>query len=378
VTRSRCATAADLVVTATGTTSGGLQPSADLVYLDRGAGYAADPTEPDASLAKHGKALLSQAIARKPTVLADARATLVFATALCSDVGKGAVSSSAGSPKCKESRVFGDAVHAAALVHDKGGDLLRTVAAAEIAGQLKHEYGRVAQIEQLFAKKLTKVAAVVTPLAGRTTAPWPGVELRFSADGALSIRAGGAWTTVDPKTNADLPAAFDDTPAEPSFGRDDSTVTLERIVRGCSDATTAVGTLARGARRDTLLPLAGSGLLWSLRKDTCDVAAPAATLVSFGDSKATITVDGEAFDLTYGDAGVVATPVTFSAPEPWVVPMARSLIVGRTGTRERWTAKEGLMGLHSCRLAPAGDLVACARGTSVVAVTREKKPTKGK
>jgi hypothetical protein len=368
---------ADLVVTATGA-GGGLAPTAELVYLDRGAGYAADPTEPDGSLAKHGKALLSNAIARKPTVLADARATLAFATALCSDVGRGAVTSSAGSPKCKESRVFGDAVHAAALVHDKSGDLLRTVAAAEIAVQLKHEYGRVAQIEQLFSKKVTKVTALVSPLAGRSTAPWPGAELRFGADGALSIRSGGAWTTVDPKTNAELPAAFDDTPADPAFGRDDSTVTLERIVRGCADATTAVGTLARGAHRDTQLPLVGSGVPWSLRKDTCDAAPPAATLVSFGESKATITIDGEAFDLVYGDAGVEAKPVAFSAPEPWVVPLARSLVVARAGARERWTAKEGLVGLHSCRLAPSGDLVACVRGAAIVVVTKEKKPAKGK
>jgi hypothetical protein len=368
---------ADLVVTASGA-AGGLQPTAELVYLDRGAGYAADPTEPDASLARHGKALLSQAIARKPTLLADARATLAFATALCSDVGKGALSSSAGSPKCKESRVFGDAVHAAALIHDKSGDLLRTVAAAEVAGQLKHEYGRVAQIEQLFSKKLTKVAAVVTPLAGRTTAPWPGAELRFGADGILSIRAAGSWTTVDPTTNAELPAAFDDTPSDPAFGRDDSTVTIERLVRGCGDASAAVGTLARGARRDTALPLVGSGVPWSLRKDGCDATPPAATLVSFGESKATITVDGEAFDLTYGDAGVTATPVVLSAPEPWVVPLTRSLVVARAGTRERWTAKEGMTGLHSCRLSPSGDVIACARGAAVVVVTKEKKPTKGK
>jgi hypothetical protein len=362
-----------------------LSPVADLLYLDRPTGFAADPSEPEASLGKHGKALLSHAVAKKETTLESARATLRFATAFCGDAGKSRVSTSAGVPKCKESRVFGDALHAMAISYDHKGDLLRTVSASEIAGSLKFEYGRVTQIEQLFAKKLTKVSATAKPLEVAAISKWPNAELRFDAEGKLSARTSTGWATVDLASTADSAPAFDDPPSAATFGSGDSTVTLEGAARSCAPPKTQLSTTARGALQNTEVELMGSGIPWAIRKDSCTSSFPALSLVSLAEPKAVVTVDGEAIELTYGDSGVMATAAPFSpanGSEVWAVPLLRSVIVGRGTTRERWMGKE-MEGLHSCKASADGKSVACIRDTRVVVLARDvgkpspKSPAKG-
>lgn len=357
-----------------------LSPTADLLYLDRPTGFAADPAEPEASLGKHGKALLSHAVAKKETAIESARATLRFAASFCGDAGKSRVTTSAGVPKCKESRVFGDALHAMAISYDHKAELLRTVAASELAGSLKFEYGRVAQIEQLFAKKLTKVPATAKPLEVPAISKWPSAELRFDADGKLSARTSTGWATVDLAGNTDSAAAFDDPPSAATFGSGDSTVTLEGVGRSCAPPKTQLSTTARGALQQTEIELMGTGIPWALRKDSCPSSFPALSLVSLAEPKAVITVDGETVELTYGDSGVTSTAAPFSpanGSEVWAVPLLRSVIVGRGVNRERWIGKE-MEGLHSCKAATDGKTVACIRDTRVVVLTRDaaKAPPK--
>lgn len=368
---------ADLVVVVSHRTPRGPVPiSAELAYLDRPTGYAGDPSEPEASLGKLGKALLSHAVAKKADTLASAESALAFASALCGDAGNVRFQSSAGAPTCKESRVFGDVVHTAAIVADQRGDAARSVAASELAGSLKFEYGRVAQVDQLFAKKVTKIAATGRALEVDAPSAWPTAELRFDGENKLSVRTASGFSTLDPVSGETLPPAFEDAVTPPTFGVGDSTVTLLGVKRGCSPSTLVLVTSARGAERETAVPSLESAMPWGLRKEACASTPPSPALVALGDTKATLAVDGEVFDVTYGDDGIALAPAALVA-ELQVLPMLRSLFVSRGPAKERWIGKD-MEGAHSCKASPDGLHVACFRAGKVMLYTKDSKPAKPK
>lgn len=374
----------DLLFTArpTGDTSAdGLR--AQLVLWDRPAGYAWDPSEPEASLGKLGQGLLNRAVAKKPDAVARAESALAFLSALCADLS-GSVKSSAGAPKCQESRVIGDALHAVAIVASNQGDWPRAVAAFELIGALKQNGGRGKQVEALFAKKVKKLdvvgkRATVKPSRAGVLSP-----LAWDDGGALLVVGEDGVTKVDVQTSEETKS---DVPAWSlawSFGDGESTVDVTGLERRCGPASASLVASARGSRSDATLGLLATRVPPQALGEKCDKARPGLVPIAGAGDSGWVVVDGETYKLAFGDSGVSATRGAFSdssgplggngfarAPgRSTAIALGRSVLVSKDSGWERWVGPD-TVGLSRCVGRASGDRVACLSSDAVVVLAKK-------
>jgi len=358
---------------------------ASLVLWDRPAGYAWDPSEPEASLGKLGQSLLAKAVAKKADTVARAETALSFAAALCNDLGGGHVRSSAGVPKCQDSRVVGDALHAVALSTLASGDLGRAAGAADLIASLKIDGGRSTQLDQSFGKKLKKVEVVAQrkPTARPRKAGLLS-PLWFDSTGALLIAGESEVTRVDlasgDETASDVPAW----PRALAWGDGEARAEITGSAVRCAPASSALLFSAKGSASELEVPLLASLVPRTTLKDKCEKGAAKMAILAVGAQGAQVAFRGESFKLAYGDAGltasraafepsVAASPGTSRSPDGTiaVVPLSRSILVLKGATGERWRGSD-VTDLRSCVSSNLGDRVACLAGENVVVLGPKK------
>lgn len=365
--------------------------SANLVLWDRPTGYAWDPSEPEASLGKLGQALLSRAVAKKPDAVARAESAVRFARALCSDLGAPSVTTSAGAPKCRESRVVGDAVHAIALASNASGDIPRAVSGAELVSALKFDFGRVPQIDNLYAKKVKKVDAVIARKALARASKGQGMfsPLFFDTTGGLLVASDSEVTRVDVVTGEETVSEVTPWSRTLSWTSGDATVEIASATKQCGPASFHVTAGARGSSSDIELPVLFSLVPTQVMKDKCEKGAAELTPLLLDNDGAIVAVGGEVFRAGYGDKGVsferAAMPPSTAAASPpgsarsadgkaAVLSFPKSLLVYRETGIERWKGAD-ISNLRRCVINAAGDRVACLSGDTVVLIA-PKTPTK--
>lgn len=356
---------------------------AQLVLWDRPAGYAWDPSEPEASLGKLGQGLLNRAVAKKPDAVARAESALGFLAALCSDLS-GSVKSSAGAPKCQDSRVIGDALHAVAIVASNQGDWPRTVAAFESIAGLKQNGGRGKQVEALFSKKVKKLdvvgkRATVKPSRAGVLSPFAWDE-----SGALLVVGDEGVTKVDTQTSEETKSDVAAWSLTWGFGSGESAVDVTGLERRCGPAGATLVASARGSRSETALGLLSTRVPPQAQSDKCDKSRPGLVPISGAGDAGWVVVDGETYKLAFGDSGVSATRATFSdsssalgargfsrAPgQATAIALARSVLVSKDAGWERWVGPE-TVGLSRCVGRASGDRVACLAGDAVIVLGKK-------
>lgn len=365
--------------------------SASVVLWDRPSGYAWDPAEPEASLGQLGKSLLARAVAKKPDASTRAERTLKMVRAMCSDLGGPRFTVSAGALKCQESRVIGDAVHTIAFAASNGADYARAIAGAEAVSNLKFDHGRVPQIDNLYAKKVKKVDALIERRTTVKPSSDSGVyaPLLFDNAGGLYVMSSTGVTRVDLATGEEL-ATTDVSPWSRvlAFSAGDATVELLGVTRACPSGQVTLRATARGGSADAPLPVLASFIPLPTDKDACDKLPLDLSPLLVDNDGATFAVRGEVFRATFGDQGVVVTrelvPPVAAAASPAgaartsdgraaVLPVGKSLLVYKAGSAERWRGPD-LQNFTRCVVESSGAHVACATDTHVAIIAPGKAP----
>lgn len=365
--------------------------SASVVLWDRPSGYAWDPAEPEASLGQLGKSLLARAVAKKPDATSRAERTLKLVRAMCSDLGGPRLTVSAGALKCQESRVVGDAVHTIAYAASAASDFTRAVAGAEAITNLKFDHGRVAQIDNLYAKKVKKVDALIErrTTVKPTSAKGVYAPLLFDNAGGLYVMSNDGVTRVDLATGEELVT----TDASPwsrvlAFSAGDATVELLGVSRSCPSGQVTLRATARGGSADVPLPILASFIPLPTDKDACDKLPLDLSPLLVDNDGATFAVRGEVFRATFGDQGVAVArevvPPVIAAASPAgasrtadgqaaVVPVGKSLLVYKAGSAERWRGPD-IQSFTRCVVESSGAHVACATDSNVAIIAPGKAP----
>ena len=358
---------------------------ASLVLWDRPAGYAWDPSEPEASLGKLGQSLLAKAVAKKADTVARAEAALGFATALCNDLGAGRVKSTAGVPKCQDSRVIGDALHAVALSSLASGDLGRAAGAADVITSLKIDGGRSTQLDQSFGKKLKKVEAIA--VRKPTARPRKSALLSplwFDGAGALHIAGEDGVTKVDPTSGDESASDVPGWGRALGWGDGESHVEVTGANVRCAPVASALAFSAKGSASELEVPLFASLVPRATIKEKCEKTSAKLSILAVDAQGALVSFKGEGFRLAYGDAGLTATKASFDASAPatpgtsrspdgsiGVIALGRSVLLLKSGGAERWRGADA-SGLRGCVATNAGDRVACLNGENVVVLGPKK------
>ncbi|NUP06253.1 MAG: hypothetical protein HOW73_09360 [Polyangiaceae bacterium] len=379
----------DLVITARGAGAEAEAPSANLALWDRPSGYAWDPAEPEASLGKLGQALLARAVAKKPDATSRAENALRFVRDFCTDLGGTKLKTSAGAPKCQESRVIGDSIHAIGFAANTGGDIPRAVAASETIAGLKFDFGRVPQVEGLFAKKVKKVDAVIAKRpSARASTKGPGTlsPLMFDGTGGLLVAGDAEVTRVDLATGEETKS--DATPWSRTVGwvSGDATIEIASATRQCSPPSVSISAGARGSHSSHEIPVLGSFVPGVVQKDKCDKKVDLSTIL-IDNGGAVIAIGGEIFRTGFGDQGVTFERAAMPSPsapasppgsarspdgKTTVLALPKSLLVIKESGIERWKGND-LASLSECVVTSSGDHVACLSGEAVVIVDPKTK-----
>lgn len=358
---------------------------ASLVLWDRPAGYAWDPSEPEASLGKLGQGLLAKAVAKKADTVARAEAALGFAAALCNDLGGGRVKSTAGVPKCQDSRVVGDALHAVALSSLASGDLARAAGAFDVITGLKIDGGRSTQLDQSFGKKLKKVEAIA--VRKPTARPRKSALLSplwFDGSGALHIAGEDSVVKVDPASGDESASDVSSWGKNLGWGDGESHVDVTGSSAKCAPVSSSLTFSAKGSASELEVPLLASLVPRATLKEKCEKSPAKLSVLAVDTQGALVSFRGESFKLAYGDAGLTATKAVFDASAPatpgtsrspdgsvGVIALARSVLVLKSSGAERWRGADAT-GLRGCVANNAGDRVACLNGENVVVLGPKK------
>ena len=363
---------------------------ATLVLWDRPTGYAWDPAEPEASLGKLGQALLARAVAKKPDASARARGAVRLARSLCTDLGGAKLTTSAGAPRCQETRLMGDAIHTIALAASHAGDVPLVLAGAEAVAGLRFDFGRVPQIEGLVAKKVKKVdATVVLRPAAKASTSGPGTlsPLAFDASGGLAIAGDSEVVRVDLATGREDKSDVAPWSRVVSWVDGDATLELTGASRQCSPPSVSIATSARGSATSAEVPVFGSLTPSVVQKDKCEKGAVDLATLGVGERGPVLAVGGELLRASFGDQGVTyeratmpsgagATTVMGGAVsgdgKSAVLTLPRSLLVHKNGAWERWKS-DATAGLTRCVVSNLGDRVACLSTTGVVVLGAKGK-----
>lgn len=364
-------------------------PSASLVLWDRPAGYAWDPAEPEASLGTLGKALLARAVAKKADAEARAEDALRFVRALCSDLGGGKLTTSAGDPQCQKSRVIGDALHTIGYAASSSGDISKAVAAAEAVSNLKFDFGRVPQIEGLYAKKVKKVDATVSRRASAKPGRRTGLLSPLMFDGTGGLLVAGEVEVVRVDLTSGEETVSDATPwsRTVSWVSGDATVELASASRQCSPRAITLTAGGRGSPHPVDLSVMSSLVPSSVTKDAYDKGTVDVSTILIDNAGAVFAVEGQIFRGGFGDQGVTFSPAQMPAPsapasppgsarsldgKSTVLPLGKSLLVYKGPAIERWRGPD-TEGLQQCVVSSEGDHVACLQKGTVVVLSPKGK-----
>ncbi|HVY47599.1 MAG TPA: hypothetical protein VHB21_17035, partial [Minicystis sp.] len=201
---------------------------ATLVFFDRPAGLARDPSEPEAGLKASLGALFGEA--RRPRAaaktFASAEALRRLFAALCEEGGRAIVTTSAGPVRCGELHVASDVALAELEAAVNLGEPVAAAAALARVDALGPNGPRKKDVEKLVAKTLPKI----TPGDVRTLAAAPaggGVAgygpLAFLANGELLVKTAQGVVRADaslaesPAEPRAWPAAIAYPPADPAW-----------------------------------------------------------------------------------------------------------------------------------------------------------------
>jgi hypothetical protein len=372
----------DLVLGARHTEAVEADPELPLVLLDRPAGYAWDPSEPEASLSRAARSLRSGKDARAS--LASARRLLSLANALCADFGAATLKTHAGAVRCGEPSVLSEAAAALALGLLAEGDVPRALLVAERLAELDPKSAASASLEKVLAGSVRSIAPSLRTLAAKPTAKLEAyAPLTFDAEGGLLVIEDGRVVRVDLGTLEERSSEALPWPRALAWGASDATLELAGASRRCSPTAIMLETRARGSSRLAPLPSV-SGLLVGLRRgEPCTARALRTTGISVVGTHALVGVEAELYELAWGDSGIGVKPsLPPSAGGPPGMPgsgrsadgrvlalaLPRSVLVLTPEGATRWTS-EVTRGLEACVPRSDAKKVACIDGSRAVVLS---------
>jgi hypothetical protein len=358
------------------------QPHASLFLLDRPAGYAIDPAEPEASLLKAAESLATRS--KSGDVRAEAARLLDLSAAVCEGFGSGALKTSSGAARCGDARFVADAVFASGASCAAASDLGCALAASEVLAGLKNDGGRRAALDALIDPKLPRVGAVVRPVSARPAAARAVLSpLAFDGAGKLLVDTAAGVVEVDPESGEEKGSEAISWPRTVAWQSGDTTVDILGAATSCDPGERRVLARARQAKTHAVLPSALARVPSALLRTPCKPETPPLTALVVDGSGVTVAVGPEVFRLAFTDQGLVAAPAAalsagqaFSPPgsaraadgSAAVLTLADGLWVQRPSGAQRWVGPD-TKGLFGCVPRAGGDRVACLSAQGAVVVS---------
>jgi len=303
---------ADLVLAARHAEAAEGEPELPLVLLDRPAGYAWDPAEPEASLSRASRALRTSKDARAS--LGPARRLLALASSICADFGEATLRTHAGAVRCGEPSVLSDAAAALGLGLLEAGDLPRAALVAEHLAEIDPKSAASTALAARVEARVKRVTPSVRVLAAKPSAKLEAyAPLSFDAEGGLLVMEEGRVVRVDLGTLEERPSEALPWPRAFAWGASDATLELAGLSRRCAPLTTVLETRARGGSRLSPVPSTVSLLAGLHKGDGCAERALRPIGMSVEGSKARVALEGELYELVWGDRGIDVRP---SLPPP--------------------------------------------------------------
>lgn len=171
-----------------------------LLFVDRPAGFARDPSEPEATLGKLGQQLVARAKGKKTAseVVGSAAQLLRAASMVCDDVGEPLVTTSAGANRCGDPRFAADAVFATGVAGVTLNDPAQALAASSALGELKGDPQKRGKELDSFLSKLAPVTevSVVKRISAKLADAAPLGPITFDADGNLLLVTDAGVTKI--------------------------------------------------------------------------------------------------------------------------------------------------------------------------------------
>lgn len=376
----------DLVATAK-LREGPADVAAALVFLDRPAGFALDPSEPEAAFKALGKQLTTQAASADVSDRANGAMTL--ARAICEDLGEATLKTSSGSAKCAESGLVADALLATGLSYVRAGDAGRAALSWEALASVANAGARRAALESALDKLAKPVDAIVTRRVAARPSTKKGVLAPFAWTGEneLTVATETAAVKVDAAAGTESTSDALAWPRGVAWRTGDTSIEVLGAARSCDPLERRVLATARESKTSTPIPSALDLLPRGSGKAACKPASlPLAALSVDGDG-ATVAVGPEVYRLGFGDHGLTAVAATSALGGTALSPpgaartadgkaaaltLAEGLLLWTSGGFERWRGPE-LARLGPCAPNPTATRVACLTTAqdSVVIVARK-------
>jgi hypothetical protein len=350
--------------------------TAPMVFLDRPAGFALDPSEPESGFKALAKKLV--ALAATADVRDRATAAMSLARAVCSDLGEATLETSSGSAKCGESGLLADALLASGLSHARAGDTGRAALVWEALASIPNGTGRRTSLEAALDKLARPVDAVITRRVAARPSTKKGVLAPFAwtADDELTVAGDGGVVEVDAAAGSESPSDAIAWPRTVAWRTGDTSIEILGAARSCDPLERRALASAREAKTSAPLPSALDLLPRGAGKTACKPAPLPLTALAVDGDGATVAVGPEVFRLAFGDRGLTATPVSsalggtaLSPPgaarsadgKTAVLTLAEGLLVTTGAGFERWRGPE-LTQLGPCAPNPKATRVACLTG----------------
>ena len=356
-----------------------------LVFLDRPAGFALDPSEPEQSFKALAKKLVTDAA--KVDVVDRAASLVTLARAVCADLGEAKLKTSSGAAQCGESAVVQDALLATGLSYARSGDVGRAAMAWEALGAQG-----AAKRRSTLEAALDKIAKPVEATVSRRVAARPSTKkgvlapFAWTSDAELMVQS-DAVVKVDASEGSESVTDALAWPRGVAWRTGDTSIDVLGASRTCDPVERRVHATAREAKTSALLPSVLDIVPRGTGRSACKPGPlPLAALSVDGDG-ATVAVGSEVFRLSFDDRGLTATAVTSALGGTALSPpgAARSadgkalalslgdgVLVSTASGVERWRGAE-LSGLGPCVPNAAASRVACLTGNQDGIVIVSKK-----
>lgn len=355
---------------------------APLVLYDRPSGFAWDPTEPEATLTRSAATLVARAAKKDANVATDAERFLVFAGALCADLGPSAMTTSAGPVRCGDGKFVAEAIYAVGLGALGADDVQGAAVALDLLGRLTTGTARHKELEaKLGAKSKSVPASIVRKASARPTQkPGTLAPLAWGQNGELLVVTDDGVTSVDTAGGESKSDALP-WPRGVAWQSGDAAVDIIRAEKRCDPPRRVVVASAKGSTITAPLHSVAALLPSEARPAGCKPTQLPLAPLTVDSSGAIVAIRGEVYRLTYGDAGLTAErtkPPGVDAPpslpgsarsadgKAAVLALADGLLVWTEDGAQRWTGTD-LAGLTSCVVKSSADRVACiAKGAVVI------------
>jgi hypothetical protein len=280
-----------------------------VTYLDRPAGFARDPAEPEATLDRAAAVLVSKARSAKtaPDVFAGAAQLTRAATIACDELGAPLLTTSAGAVRCGDVRALGEAIYATGAAGIASGDVAQALAAAGALTELKPATDkRVKDLDAALAKAAPVVDAAIvrrvtaTPTRGGVLSP-----LTFDADRNLLVVTDTGVVRVAASDFAEERSDAVAWPRSMAWQASSTEFALVGAARKCSPPGLVASGKVSGGPVDTLLPTV-SGMIPTGARGACHEGdLPLVPLVTSGNG-GVVAVGPEVVRVESSGSGLVA------------------------------------------------------------------------